>query len=224
MKVELVSYTAEPQECIEKAASNCYDSIPNGKIMKACYKSGHHSVLEFAQFHFHIEGISRACSHQLVRHRTASFSQRSQRYCSEDGFGIVIPNTIKDNDEVLQAYQETVSRIQWFYDFAQNRGIPNEDARYILPNACTTVIDISMDFRNLCHFMNERLCSKAQSEIRELAHKMKDLVLEVLPEAADMLVPKCERYEIPFCTENKSCGRHKTLKEIVREEYNIEKD
>lgn len=220
MKVELVRYTTNPHEAIELAASNCYDSIPNGKIMNACYKSGHHSVLEFAQFHFHIEGISRACSHQLVRTRTASFAQRSQRYCSEDGFKYIIPKSLNSNDDHTKAarelYENTISQIKKCYEVMQTLSIPNEDARFILPNACETTIDMSIDFRNLCHFMNERLCSKAQWEIRELANLMKNEVVKIFPEARTMLVPKCERFDYPFCTERKSCGRHNTLKEQLQ--------
>ena len=523
MKVELVRYTINPHEAIELAASNCYDSIPNGKIMNACYKSGHHSVLEFAQFHFHIEGVSRALTHQLVRHRTGSFAQRSQRYVSSYGEGIpplpkgdskthggqrfydnqekfiadmynrgfstrelsemyggdpasiyhfiqkytntrglseckgidkdyfkeidspvkayilgflysdgclsikknglkqiildqlaeeellltnilheIKPNgdviksghdniirvAIQDNDlctdlerygmverkgtiakfdnilklvpdryirdvirgvfegdghiglmyntngeindakfniagtydtcKSIQLYlinkfglsetkiQHNVNKsykmeyggksqvtkiIDWLYkdidmnfihaikaktvfelipgikrsyisqisDVVNNKYeavIPpsvlnnisatnsyiltlthikkaykelqyhlattgrygeqgNEDARYLLPNACCTTIDVSFDFRNLIHFMNERLCTRAQWEIRELAQKMRDCVIEVFPEAKDMLVPKCERYDTAFCPETKSCGRHKTIKELI---------
>lgn len=215
MKVELVRYTENPHEAIELAASNCYDSIPNGKIMGACYKSGHHSVLEFAQFHFHIEGVSRSLSHQLVRHRTASYAQRSQRWCREDGFEIVCPISIAKNVEAKKVYSEFHKLVQEVYDKLQELDIPNEDARYVLPNACCTTIDVSMDFRNLCHFMNERLCSRAQWEIRELANKMKDEVIKVFPEARSMLVPKCERFEYPFCPEAKSCGRHDTLKKIM---------
>ena len=92
MKVELIRITENPVEAIESAASNCYDSIPTGgKIMEHCYKSGHMSVMEFADFHFHIEGVSRVLSHQLVRSRLASFAQRSQRYCSEDGYKYITP-------------------------------------------------------------------------------------------------------------------------------------
>ena len=89
MKVTLTRITNDPILAIEEAASNCYDSTPDGsgKIMRHCIKSGHQSVTEFCDFTFHIEGISRALSHQLVRHRIASYAQRSQRYCSEDGFG-----------------------------------------------------------------------------------------------------------------------------------------
>ncbi len=216
MKVELVRYTTNPHEAIELAASNCYDSIPNGKIMNACYKSGHHSILEFAQFHFHIEGVSRALTHQLVRHRTASFSQRSQRYCSEDGFEFVIPPSIERLDNnIRDLYINTIEEIKNAYEALQTFDIPNEDARYLLPNACCTTIDVSFDFRNLIHFMNERLCTRAQWEIRELAQKMRDCVIEVFPEAKAMLVPKCERFDTAFCPEIKSCGRHRTLKELI---------
>ena len=219
MKVSLVRYTTDPLNAIESAASNCYDSVPNGKIMNACYKSGHHSVLEFAQFHFHIEGASRACAMQLTRHRTASYAIRSQRFCSEDGFDFVIPKTLAGNDDHTKAardlYEDTIKKIEECYEALQSLGIPNEDARFILPNACCTTIDMSIDFRNLCHFMNERLCSKAQWEIRQLAQEMRKCVVEVFPEAEKMLVPKCERFEVPFCTEGKSCGRHKTIKETI---------
>ena len=185
--------------------------------MKACYKSGHHSVLEFAQFHFHIENVSRSLTHQLVRHRTASFAQRSQRYCSEDGFGVICPISIVKNIDAMKIFTKLRNDIQEAYTELQKLGIPNEDARYVLPNACCTTIDVSFDFRNLCHFMNERLCTRAQWEIRELANKMKDEVIKVFPEAKEMLVPKCERYEYAFCPEAKSCGRHKTMKEIFSE-------
>mgnify|MGYP002657758354 FL=1 len=95
MKVELVRYTNEPILAMESAASNCYDSNPSstGKIVKQCYNSGHLSVMEFAQFHFHIEGVSRALLAQITRHRTGKFEVRSQRYCIEDGFKYVTPNT-----------------------------------------------------------------------------------------------------------------------------------
>ena len=217
MKVELISYTINPQDKIEQAASNCYDSVPNGKLMKACYKSGHHSVLEFAQFHFHIEGISRCCSLQLVRHRTASFAQRSQRYVSEDGFEVITPPKILNNHIAKAAYDRFMHSAQSIYNELQEAGIPNEDARFVLPNACSTVIDMSIDFRNLIHFMNERLCKRAQWEIRQLAQEMKKRVVEVFPEAASMLVPKCEVHEIHYCPESRGCGRHPYLSDLVRE-------
>ena len=216
MKVTLTRITKDPIGAIEEAACNCYNSEPTGgKIMKACYGSGHHSVLEFADFTFHIEGISRALSHQLVRHRLASFAQRSQRYCGENGFKYVIPPTIKQNNMVLQ-YENLMDTLAEWYQYFQDNGIPNEDARFILPNACETQIEVKMNLRELIHFMNERLCTRAQWEIRALAKEMRDAVLAVAPDFAPYLVPKCESHAVmPYCTEHNSCGKYITLKEIA---------
>ena len=216
MKVTLTRVTENPIGAIEEAACNCYDSEPTGgKIMKSCYKSGHHSVLEFADFTFHIEGISRALSHQLVRHRLASYAQRSQRYCSEDGFSYIIPNSIKNNSNINLAYTNMMNRINDFYESLTSLGIPAEDARYVLPNACETIIEVKMNFRTLIHFMNERLCTRAQWEIRQMALLMKRCIEEQYPELAKYLVPKCEMHEnMPFCTEHSTCGRHPLLKDI----------
>ena len=217
MKVTLTRVTENPVGAIEEAACNCYNSEPTGgKIMKSCYKSGHHSVLEFCDFTFHIEGVSRALTHQLVRHRLASYAQRSQRYCSEDGFKYITPPSIQKADEKTQwLYDEFMVYLQEFYTILQENGIPNEDARYILPNACETVIEVKMNFRTLIHFMNERLCTRAQWEIRQMALLMKRCIEEQYPELAKYLVPKCEIYEnMPFCTEHSTCGRHPLLKDI----------
>ncbi len=216
MKVTLTRVTENPIGAIEEAACNCYNSEPTGgKIMKACYNSGHHSVLEFCDFTFHIEGVSRALTHQLVRHRLASYAQRSQRYCSENGFEYVIPPSVEKNKTAKNLYSELMEDIQLLYKELQNAGVPNEDARMILPNACETVIEVKMNFRALIHFMNERLCSRAQWEIRQLALAMKKCIEEQYPELAKYLVPKCEMHkDMPFCTEHSSCGRHKTLREI----------
>ena len=216
MKVTLTRVTENPIGAIEEAACNCYNSEPTGgKIMKSCYKSGHHSVLEFADFTFHIEGVSRALTHQLVRHRLASYAQRSQRYCNEDSFGLVVPPSIEKNEIASIIYRDNLNIIRNAYITLQSLGIPNEDARYILPNACETVIEVKMNFRTLIHFMNERLCSRAQWEIRQMALLMKKAVEEQYPELAKYLVPKCEMHEdAPFCTEHNSCGRHPKLKDI----------
>lgn len=219
MKVTLTRITENPVNAIEEAASNCYDSEPTGgKIMKSCYNSGHHSVLEFADFTFHIEGVSRALTHQLVRHRIASYAQRSQRYCGENGFNYVIPFSIKQDLEKTQAYNRAMLYAEKVYRELQELGVSNEDARYVLPNACETVIEVKMNLRSLIHFMNERLCTRAQWEIRQMALLMKKAIEEQYPELAKYLVPKCEAHEdTPFCTEHKSCGRHHTLKEIFRQ-------
>ena len=220
MKVTLTRITENPILAIEEAASNCYDSEPSsdGKIMKHCIKSGHTSVTEFCDFTFHIEGISRALSHQLVRHRLASYAQRSQRYCSENGFEYVIPSSIKKDPTALAFYEDAMKNITHNYEMLQKLGIPNEDARMVLPNACETVIEVKMNLRALMNFMNERLCTCAQWEIRQLALAMKKAIVEKYPELEPYLVPKCEKYgkEFGFCNESKSrsCGRHPRLEEI----------
>ena len=216
MKVTLTHFTHDPVEAIEEAASNCYNSQPsNGRIMRACYNSGHHAVLEFADFTFHIEGISRALSHQLVRHRLASYAQRSQRYCSEDSFDYVTPSTIIKNKEALIEYRSFMAKCRKIYSELQSLGIPNEDARFVLPNACETQIEVKMNLRELIHFMNERLCIRAQWEIRELAEKMRDEVINIFPELKPYLVPKCESHAVmPYCTEHNGCGKHPKLKDI----------
>lgn len=219
MKVELISHTPNPVATIERAASTCYDSQPtDGRIMRHCYKSGHHSVLEFADFSFKIEGVSRALTHQLVRHRMASYAQRSQRYCTEDGFEYVTPKTIAKNDETAELYQGIMENIQTAYDALIAYGVPAEDARMLLPNACCSQICVKMNLRELIHFCNERLCACAQWEIREMARLMVKAVVEVEPELAEFLVPKCEKHApYCFCTETKkrSCGRHPVIGDVM---------
>ena len=190
MKVTLIQATPNPIETIAQIASICYDSDPKNPIglVKHLYKNGHHSVFEHIYFTFQIEGISRACSHQLVRHRHCSFTQRSQSYCSEDDFGYVIPPTIQKNGE-SDSYILSMNAIDWDYAMLTEAGIPNEDARYVLPNACETSLYLSCNLRELIHMSNERLCRRAQWEIRELVQQMVSLVA---PELHFMLVPKCQ--------------------------------
>lgn len=221
MKVELINYTTNPVNTIETAASTCYDSeVTNGRIMNHCYKSGHHSVLEFAEFTFKISDVSRALTHQLVRHRLASFAQRSQRYCKEDWFDYVTPPKVKANENVKEKYDSIMKYIAQAYNELLSDGIEPEDARMILPNACCTEICVKMDLRELIHFCNERMCSCAQWEIRKLANEMKKCVEEVSPECAKYLVPKCEAHSpYNFCTETqkRSCGKHPLIKELFTE-------
>ena len=201
MKVTLVQATPDPIETIAEIASICYDSDPKNAmgLVKHLYNNGHHSVFEHIYFTFKIEGISRACSHQLVRHRHCSFTQRSQRYCSEDGFEAIKPSTIQKVDE-KGGYEKLMYRIQENYDELQYLYVPNEDARYILPNACTTSLYMSCNLRELIHMANERLCTKAQWEIRDLVKAMCELVD---PQLHFMLVPKCKSGRI-IC--NSPCG------------------
>lgn len=219
MQVELIRYTMNPVGAIEEAASTCYDSTPTqGKIMKHCYKSGHHSVLEFADFTFRIKGVSRALTHQLVRHRMSSFAQRSQRYCEEAGFEFVTPKSIEQNEQALAIYKDFMNRTQETYTKLRELGVPPEDARMVLPNACHSEICVKMNLRALINFCNERLCACAQWEIRKLAKMMVEAVTKVAEDAKLMLVPKCEKhYPYCFCTETKkrSCGKHPVLAEAV---------
>lgn len=224
MVVTLTRITEDPILAIEEAASNCYNSeaTGDGKIMKHCIKSGHTSVTEFCDFTFHIEGVSRALSHQLVRHRMASYAQRSQRYCSENGFDYVKPRTIKADSPAEVIYNNAMDYLSNTYKLLQELDIPNEDARMVLPNACETQIEVKMNLRTLMNFMNERLCTCAQWEIRNLAWEMRKQVLLQVPELDSYLVPKCEKYgkEFGFCTETKQrreqlkCNRHPRLEEI----------
>lgn len=221
MEVILTRLTENPVTAIEEAACNCYDSKPTGgKIMKACYRSGHHSVLEFANFTFHITGVSRALLAQLTRHRHAGFAVRSQRYCSEDGFEYIIPPTIRENLNIKKAYMDIMQYLQDKYESLQELGIPNEDARYILPNACATTLEFTCNGRELIHICNERLCSRAQWEIRSLVTLMKKAVAEYNEECAEfakLLSPKCVHLE--YCPEHNSCG-YMPKKYDVLNDYN----
>ena len=219
MKVELIHYTQQPVNAIEDAASVCYDSVPTGgKIMNHCYNSGHYSVLEFADFTFNIKGVSRALTHQLVRHRLNSYAQRSQRYCKETGFEFVTPPSIASNEEASKIYLDTMEYITKTYSKLLELKIPGEDARMVLPNACCSEICVKMNLRNLIHFCNERLCSCAQWEIRNMAKLMVKEVLKVAPDLERFLVPKCEAHApYCFCTETKkrSCGRHPVISDVM---------
>ena len=200
MKVTLVQATPNPIETIATIASICYDSDPKNPmaLVKHLYKNAHDSVFEHIYFTFKIEGISRACSHQLVRHRHCSFTQRSQRYCSEDGFEYITPESV--NGLLFAADMKSIE--EWYADH-QAHGIPNEDARYILPNACATSLYLSCNLRELIHMANERLCTRAQWEIRDLVREMCNLVD---PQLHFMLVPKCQSGRI-IC--NSPCGESK---------------
>ena len=206
MQVTLIQQTPNPIETIAQIASICYDSNPKKplKLVEHLYRNGHHSVFEHIYFTFKIGGISRACSHQLVRHRMCSFTQRSQRYCSEDGFEYVTPPTIKET-----WFTTDMDKIKKIYKVYQEVGFPNEDARYILPNACTTELYLSCNLRELIHIANERLCSRAQWEIRRMVQTMVSLVD---PDLQFMLVPKCKSGRI-IC--HSPCGNH-DVQEILR--------
>jgi thymidylate synthase (FAD) len=193
MQIELLTYTPEPELVVAAAARLCYS---NSSIEALLEKSrterevflekitslGHLSVLEHVSFSFGVEGISRACSHQLVRHRLASYSQQSQRYVSHHKrFSAVTPDTIVDSPELNQRYQQMLDEIHGFYADMLAAGIPAEDARFILPNAATTKLVLTMNGRELRHFFELRCCRRAQWEIQRLAKGMLTLVKPLAP-------------------------------------------
>ena len=176
------------------------------KLISRVVSSGHYSTIEHIQVSFAISNISRACSHQLVRHRHMSFSQKSQRYVKEKGqFDYLTPNTIEKNEELNKKFDEFMSKVSEFYLELTEAGIPAEDARAVLPNAASTSMVASLNLREMIHLANLRLCTRAQTEIRILVKRMCDELVKEEPWLKEYLVPKCERFG--FCDEDKSCGR-----------------
>lgn len=202
MKVTLIQATPDPIKTIAQIASICYDSDPKNALglVKHLYRNGHHSVFEHIYFTFRIDGISRAASHQLVRHRHCAFTQRSQRYCSEGQFTYVRPESVAMVDP-FDVYADFMHSVTKHYQHLTGLGVPNEDARMVLPNACTTSLYMSCNLRELIHICNERLCNRAQWEIREMVKEMVNLTD---PELRFMLVPKCKSGRI-IC--NDPCGK-----------------
>ena len=216
--VNLISKPEHTLKTIYVACRTCYsalypikiweDSVDEEKMLnlvKKVLSSGHHSTVEHCQFVFAISGVSRACTHQLVRNRHMSFSQKSQRYVTEKGeFEYVTPKTI-ENSALNEEYKEMMKKISDFYGKLVEAGIPGEDARSVLPNAATSSLIVSLNLRELMHLAQLRLCTNAQLEIRTLVRKMCDLVVEQEPWLKDYLVPKCEIKG--YCDEIRGCGR-----------------
>ncbi|MFA4995562.1 MAG: FAD-dependent thymidylate synthase [Patescibacteria group bacterium] len=213
LKVCVLSYTKDPERTIVAAIRQCY-SLLSGKelwekvtedqkqrLIKQVISSGHHSTIEHAYFTFSIEGISRALTHQLVRHRIASYSQKSQRYVKEGGFEYILPPSIKKNSQALKFYTDELSSIQKNYQKLIDLGIPAEDARMILPNGCETKIVVTMNCRSLFNFFEERLCNRAQWEIRNMAGMM-------LKECK-IIAPNIFKYAGPTCVTEKICWQGK---------------
>ncbi len=181
------------------------------KLINRVISSGHYSTIEHIQVSFAISNISRACSHQLVRHRHMSFSQKSQRYVKEKGqFEYITPDTIENIPELKEKFDSFMNKISDFYIELTQAGIPAEDARAVLPNATSTSMVASLNLRELIHLANLRLCTRAQKEIRILVKRMCDEIIKEEEWLKDYLVPKCERFG--YCDEDKSCGR-KPVKE-----------
>lgn len=191
LKVSLISYTPEPELVVATAMrqSRFKGGVRNLKLSKeesthliqTALKLGHFSVFEHISFSFAIEGISRSCSHQFVRHRFFSFTQQSQRYVKENGFEYIIPESISSNSKISEKFKRLMNEVDEFYSELIKLGIPPEDARFILPNATETKMVATANGRELMHFFKLRLDSHAQWEIRNLAFEMFKLVSKVSP-------------------------------------------
>lgn len=176
------------------------------KIGWKCLKSGHVSPSRGFTFKFYIEGISRACSHQLVRHSVGFYPiQMSQRYVVEKESNFVIPESIKNNKELYERYCTLMDNIMETYQFLLANGVAPEDSRYVLPNAWGTKLNVALTFEAFVNLAHQRLCSKSQWEIRELVKLMKDEAIKVLPELREFIVPKC--IYLGKCNETKPCNK-----------------
>ena len=227
LHVVLLTHTPDPEKTCALAARTCYsaldeqglqekvESADQSKFLKGIVASGHLSVLEHASFTFFAEGVSRALLAQISRHRIASFSVQSQRYVSlEKGFDYIIPPRIKDMGEeaVLEYNAEMEQMHKWYIAWQEKLGEnANEDARFVLPNACETHITFTMNARELLHFFSLRCCNRAQWEIRELATEMLRLCKEAAPVIFENAGPGCVSGACPEGA--RSCGQAKTMRE-----------
>jgi len=225
--VNLISAPDNPLKTIYTACKTCYsaeypidiwecaqDQDKMLKLVKKVLESGHFSTIEHCQYVFSISGVSRACTHQIVRHRHMSFSQKSQRYVTEESqFEYIIPPTL-ENSELKHEYEEFMVKISEFYAKMIISGIPSEDARYVLPNAAISSMVASLNLREMIHLANLRLCTKAQLEIRKTVKKMCDLIIEKDSWLSAYLVPKCDING--YCNELRSCGRYPKLNQELK--------
>lgn len=204
MKVSVLAATPSAEKLSAVSARVCYSedspenifaSINEEKIKKRigdAVSKGHLSILEHAVYTFSIEGISRVTTHQLVRHRIASFSQQSQRYVRlRDKNSFVTPRRIAEDEKMSASYSKMMSDIFDLYEKLVSSGIPSEDARYILPSAVCSNIIVTMNARELLHFFALRCCKKAQWEIRSLAWKMLRELIKISPNIFENAGPDC---------------------------------
>lgn len=233
LKVELIAHTPEPEKIIASAAKLCYsaagvdnikenlDSEKTAKFLDMLMSYGHESPVEHVSFTFAVEGVSRSLTHQLVRHRIASFSQQSQRYVKLEQFEYIIPPAIDMDEKAKKIFINSMKNAQKDYnelvDILKNKycneGMRNidaekkaiEDARYVFPNACETKIIVTMNARSLMNFFKHRCCNRAQWEIRQLANEMLRQVKEVAPVLFKYSGPSCLK---GICPEGKmTCGK-----------------
>jgi thymidylate synthase (FAD) len=226
VNVVILNHTPNPERAVAVAARLCYAAIGAAelmvgmddqavrKVLRTIMTSGHFSALEHASYTFAVDGISRACSHQLVRHRLASYNQQSQRYVTYlDELEFVIPPAIEANKELLTLYNSSVNASFKAYKELIDRGVPAEDARFLLPNAAETKIVITMNIRELLYFFSLRSCRRAQWEIRALSDRMLELALPTAPYIFQDAGASCRRGS---CPEGKmTCGNPYTR--VIRE-------
>ena len=235
LRVRLLSHTPDGEKIIAAAAKLCYaradiDTVMEGltpekteSFLDMLASLGHESPIEHISFTFGIENVSRALLAQITRHRIASFSVQSQRYVAEDGFDFILPPAIAENAEAKALYLETMDELSARYTkltellmegtegSVADKKKAIEDARFVLPNGCTTKMMVTMNARSLLNFFRLRCCSRAQWEIRELATQMLMEVREVCPTVFKLAGPPCVAGK---CPEGKmTCGKMKEMKE-----------
>ncbi len=187
MNVELLSITENAEQHIEFCGRMAYQSqnriTENSaeKFIESLIKRGHTSVLEHGVASFRISNISRSCSHQLVRHRIASYTQKSQRYCGEKEFEYIIPESIKNDGRILEIFLNTMETVNDVYNTLQKLGIKKEDARFVLPEACATELVITTNFREFRHIIQLRTDKAAQWEIRKVCQEILKILKEKAP-------------------------------------------
>jgi thymidylate synthase (FAD) len=236
LHVRLLEMSDHPLSLLYVAYRQCYsprwagdmqaeDASDDSKatFIREMMRFGHDSPLEHVKFTFAIEGVSRALTHQLVRHRVASYSQQSQRYVDMKHFGYIIPPSIADDVDLRTEFEQCMAEIQQSYQdllarFGEKGVVgekAHEDARFVLPQAVETKIVVTMNCRELLHFFGQRCCQRAQWEIRALANKMLEICRDELFPVFEHGGAQCER--LGYCPEGKfSCGRFPLQEEVIR--------
>jgi thymidylate synthase (FAD) len=227
-KVVLLGHTPEPDALVAAAARLCYSDVAaadlleresaerSASLLDGLWRGDHHSPFEHASFTFGVDGLSRVASHQLVRHRVASFSQQSQRYVRMEGAkaGVVLPPSVAAQSEAKALFERTAEGAYEAYKSLLAMGVPAEDARFILPHGWETRLVLTMNARELHHFYGLRLCRRAQWEIRELARFMLIECRRVAPVIFKTAGPSCVRGG--KCREPRPCGRqYKNMEDLL---------
>jgi thymidylate synthase (FAD) len=232
LKVKLLRYTADAELlCGTAALTSTKSGSPSEilekmnmetakRIIKRVTGYGHVSVIEHASFTFSIEGVSRVLTHQLIRHRIASYTQQSQRFVAYNTLEkYVTPPSILEHMEAKKIFDETLEKISETYQKLLKLGIKKEDARFILPNAAKTNIIVTMNARELRHFFNMRCCTRSQWEIREVAIEMLKQAKKTAPALFENAGPSC--VELGYCPEGEIKPPECNVEEIKKRFRNM---